>query len=297
MMRRFWLPAGATLVAALFFLRMWEPRVPSPPGESSPSLASSPSPSEEAAEPSADRSPESARAQLFDLLRPVKLTNCELRRYGEPNDGGYLMCANLLEAVESGYSYGISNYDKWGCDISTELEIPVHQYDCFDTRQPSCRSGQTIFHAECVGPTSSIQEGRTFDTVSAQIGKNGDLGKRLVMKMDVEAAEWESLYTASDEVLNQIDQLAIEFHGVNEQQFVSVVARLKEFFHVAHLHFNNHACDPNIQPFTAWAYEVLFVSRRLGKIDPSGTWTGGGLHPLDAPNHPGVPDCQPARTN
>jgi hypothetical protein len=291
MLRRFWLPAGVVLVAALFLVGMWDP---SAPEESSPSLESGSSLSEELL---ADQSPEAARALLFDLLRPVKLANCELRRFGEPHDGGYLMCANLLDAVESGYSYGISNYDKWGCDISTEFTIPVHQYDCFDTRQPACRSGQTIFHPECVAATNSIQEGRTFDSISAQIGKNGDVGKRLVMKMDVEAAEWDSLQAASDEVLNQIDQLAIEFHGVNEQQYVSVVARLKEFFHVAHVHANNHACDPDIQPFTAWAYEVLFVSRRLGKVDPSETGTPGGLHPLDAPNHPGVPDCQPARSN
>lgn len=52
------------------------------------------------------------RQALFDLLRPVALSNCELERFGEANDGGYLMCGNLLGGVQSGYSYGIAGYDK-----------------------------------------------------------------------------------------------------------------------------------------------------------------------------------------
>src|SRR5688572_20190892 len=70
------------------------------------------------------------RKAIFDLVQPVALANCDLKRFGEANDGGYLMCANLLEGVESGYSYGISGYDQWGCDVSTKLSVPVHQYDC-----------------------------------------------------------------------------------------------------------------------------------------------------------------------
>ena len=69
---------------------------------------------------------------LFAELQPVKVTNCELARYGEPHDGGYMACRNLLSNVRSAYSYGISGYDGWGCEISTELKVPVHQYDCFN---------------------------------------------------------------------------------------------------------------------------------------------------------------------
>src|SRR5688500_6335175 len=105
------------------------------------------------------------RQALFDLLQPVALSNCQLERFGEKNDGGYLMCANLLTAVQSGYSYGINGYDQWGCDISTKLRVPLHQYDCFNTSVPSCRAGNTVFHAECVGDKTETIDGRLFDTV------------------------------------------------------------------------------------------------------------------------------------
>ena len=228
---------------------------------------------------------------LFEMLQPVALTNCRLERFGEAHDGGYLMCGNLLGQVQSGYSYGISGYDKWGCDISTKLNVRLHQYDCFNTTQPECPGGDTVFHAECVDGITRTEEGRFFDTINNQFAKNGDRAKRLVMKIDVEGAEWDSFLFSPGDVLAQIDQIAVEFHGVQDDKYVAVVQRLKEFFHVAHIHFNNAACAEGLDPFPTWAYEVLFVSKRLGVVDSSRV--AGGLHPLDAPNNPAFADCQP----
>ena len=79
--------------------------------------------------------------------------------------------------------------------------------------------------------------------------------------------------------------------GVKDGRMRGVVEKLKRHFHVAHLHFNNFSCVEDLLPFPSWAYEVLFVSKRLGVIDPNGK--AGGVHPLDAPNNPNWPDCQP----
>lgn len=239
------------------------------------------------------------RRALFDMLQPVGISNCQLERFGEPNDGGYLMCGNLLGAVQSGYSYGISGYDKWGCDVSTKFSVPVHQYDCFETTQPVCSTGNTIFHAECVGDTGKTVDGRVFDTIASQFAKNGDGAKRIVLKIDVEGAEWDSFLAAPDQVLNQIDQMTVEFHWqqneksewIQDEKHLRAVQRLKQFFEVAHLHFNNGSCVENLAPFPSWAYEVLFVSKRLAVVEPS--LEAGGLHPLDAPNNPSFQDCQP----
>ncbi len=233
------------------------------------------------------------RGDLLAELQPVKLANCELERFGEPADGGYLVCGNLLAAVESAYSYGISGYDQWGCDVSRRLDVTVHEYDCFDTREPSCPGGALAFHAECIGTVPGVQDGRPFDTLRNQIARNGDATKRLVVKMDVEGAEWDALLLASDEVLQRIDQLTVEFHHVEEERFVAAVRRLKQFFYVANLHFNNFSCDPSLAPFPSWAYEALFVSKKLGVLDPSGAAAGPSA--ADAPNNPAAPDCQEVR--
>ena len=234
-----------------------------------------------------------ARNMLFREIQPVKLTNCELTRFGEEFDGGYLACGNLLSDVKSAYSYGISGYDGWGCEISTTLKVPVHQYDCFNTTKPVCSTGQTIFHAECIAPNTFVDaDGRPFDSMQNQFVKNGDAGKHVIVKMDVEGAEWDSMLQTPDAVFEKIDQMIFEFHGVdgNIARSLEVVLKLKRFFHVAHLHINNYSCLRDIQPFGGWAYEVSFVNKRLAQVDPNGkVWLPS---PLDTPNNPAAPDCQ-----
>jgi hypothetical protein len=153
-----------------------------------------------------------------------------------------------------------------------------------------------VFHAECVGPKTEEIDGRPFDTVERQIARNGDAGKRLFFKMDVEGAEWDSLLAVSDAQLDRIDQLVIEFHGVNDPRAIRLVRRLKQFFLVADIHFNNWACDTrpavlsDARPFPSFVYEVLLVNRRLALADPQKTATLP--NPLSAPNNPALADCQ-----
>jgi hypothetical protein len=239
------------------------------------------------------------RQELFDLVQPIAIGNCQLERFGEAHDGGYLMCGNLLSDVQSAYSYGIAGYDKWGCDVSTKHRVPVHQYDCFVTDRPACPDGKTVFHTECVGDVAETVDGRVFDTIRNQFARNGDSSKRIVLKIDVEGAEWDSLLAVPDETLSQIDQLAAEFHWVQnkdgwieDDKYLRVVRRLKQFFEVAHIHYNNSACVGGLEPFPAWTYEVLFVSKRLAVVDAARK--PSGLSPLATPNDPRIPECLPA---
>src|SRR6267142_1029187 len=155
------------------------------------------------------------RRQLFTEIQPVHVTNCELKRFGEPHDGGYPLCANLLGAVKAGYSYGISGYDGW-----------------------------------------------------------------------------DSFLFAPDSVFAHIDQLDVEFHHVEDPKFVAAMERLKQFFYVAHVHYNNFSCDPAIGPFPSWAFEVLLVNKRIAMTDGSPVPASDGV--VDAANNPAWPDCQPA---
>src|SRR5438046_293315 len=47
------------------------------------------------------------REAILAELQPVALKNCTLKRFGSANDGGYLMCENLIEPLDAGYSYGV----------------------------------------------------------------------------------------------------------------------------------------------------------------------------------------------
>ena len=153
------------------------------------------------------------RVALLEELQPVALKNRNLKRFGSANDGGYLLCDNLSEGIQSAYSYGVGANDELGCDVSKRYSVPVHQYDCFDPGRPTCQGGVFVFHNECIGPRPERdKEQRVFDTLQNQISKNKDIGKRLIVKIDVEGAEWNSLMVTPDAVLDQIDQMPMELH-------------------------------------------------------------------------------------
>jgi hypothetical protein len=141
------------------------------------------------------------REALLHELQPVTLANCTLERIGSANDGGYLMCGNLLGGGKAAYSYGIGPADDWGCDVSQRIGVVVHQYDCFNPPEGACSNGRSQFHNECVGPRGEVTDGRVFDTLTNQIARNGDADKILIVKIDIEGAELDSLMTTSDGVL------------------------------------------------------------------------------------------------
>jgi hypothetical protein len=230
------------------------------------------------------------RRALRAELQPVVLANCTLQRFGSTNVGGYLMCGNLLGNVESAYSYGIGPADDWGCDVSASLQVPVHQYDCFNPPESGCANGRSVFHDECIGSTREVVDSRLFDTLTHQVTRNGDRGKTLVVKIDVEGAELTSLMATPTSVLERIDQLAMEIHGT-KRGFLELVRRLKRTFYLVHLHYNNQACSIGMHPMPAWAYQVLFVNKRIGVPDPSRP-AAILPHPLDTPDYSLGRDCQ-----
>jgi hypothetical protein len=232
-----------------------------------------------------------ARSALFTEIKPVRLNNCSMERIGNPNDGGYVVCENLLSGTEVAYSYGIGGEDGWGCDISRRLGIKVHQYDCFDEREPLCPGGQFVFHRECVGDRKETIENRLFDTLSRQITKNGDSGKNLLVKMDVEGAEWDSLMATPEDVFDGFGQLIVEFHGVSDGEFVKAMRRLKEQFYIADIHFNNNTCVDWAEPFPSWVFEALLVNKKIGEPDESGS-RPVFPNPKHARNNLDIVDCQ-----
>lgn len=56
------------------------------------------------------------RQQLWQALQPVTLANCELQRYGEAHDGGYLVCANL-HMSNFACTAGQAPCGAWACEV------------------------------------------------------------------------------------------------------------------------------------------------------------------------------------
>jgi hypothetical protein len=234
------------------------------------------------------------REAILAELQPVVLKNCTFKRFGSANDGGYLMCENLIEPLAAAYSYGVGPNDDWGCEVSRRYHVPVYQYDCFDPARPTCDGGTFVFHNECVGDRTGYRGSHFFDTLENQIRKNGDppqADRRLIIKMDIEGGEWDSLLAAPDELLASIPQIAMEMHGFDDPKIVEVLRKLKKNFYLVNLHFNNWSCTPKAAPLPAWAYQVHWVNKRIGVPDPAAPFPAP-MSPLNAPDSPTWPDCQ-----
>ena len=231
------------------------------------------------------------REAILAELQPVALSNCTFRRFGSANDGGYVMCENLIGPIDAAYSYGVGPNADWDCDVSKQYRVRVHQYDCFDPARPTCDSGTFVFHDECIGNQTATRERRTFDTLENQIRKNGDTGRHFVIKIDIEGAEWDALLATPDELLTAAPQMAMEMHGYNDPKILDVLRKLKQNFYVVNLHFNNWSCSSDAAPLKAWAYQVTWVNKRIGLLDQRAPMPAP-MSPLNAPDSTTRPDCQ-----
>jgi hypothetical protein len=109
--------------------------------------------------------------------------------------------------------------------------------------------------------------------------------------MDIEGAEWDSLLAAPDELLASIPQIAMEMHGFDDPKIVEVLRKLKRNFYLVNLHFNNWSCTPRAAPLPAWAYQVHWVNKRIGVLDPTAPFPAP-MSSLNAPDSATWPDCQ-----
>jgi hypothetical protein len=78
----------------------------------------------------------------------------------------------------------------------------------------------------------------------------------VIIKMDIEGAEWDALLATPDELLASIPQISMEMHGYDDPKIVEVLRKLKRHFYLVNLHFNNWSCTTKAAPLPAWAYQT-----------------------------------------
>ncbi len=193
--------------------------------------------------------------QLLDELRPVDIVAAEKQRFGPENDGGYVMIAG--QDYEALYSYGIGQDMGFESHFVKENPIPAYLYDHTISGLPEENFPVRLFTGNKPRPSSLITwkpEGigprRTanLNSLEGHVAENGDAEKEnLVLKMDVEGAEWLSLLETPDDVLSRFKQVVIELHwfgmetGDAYENQVKVLQKLNKMFHLVHVHGNNRS--------------------------------------------------------
>jgi FkbM family methyltransferase len=181
----------------------------------------------------------------FDVLRllaPFDINKAKVR-IGNRGDGGYILVDDL-SSDQVVLSFGIGN------EASFDLAMAErgHKTYMFDHTidVPPAQHKNLEFVRNGISGVSKPQ--RSVFSLSDHLRRLDIRGENLILKMDVEGAEWESLATARPAVLGRFRQIVVEVHNLHrlgDPSMRNVVARvlgkLNQQFTLCHVHGNNFA--------------------------------------------------------
>jgi hypothetical protein len=177
--------------------------------------------------------------RLLRSLRPVS-GGATLIRLGPSGDGGYLVPDDLA-GIDCAFSPGVSTQSGFEAELAAR-GMRVFLAD-FSVDGPAQAHAHFTFLKKYVGCLTD----ETFITLSdwknaSAPGYRGDL----LLQMDIEGAEYETLLVAPEELLAQFRIMVIEFHYLHEllnRRFFDVASRvfqkLLRTHSVVHIHPNN----------------------------------------------------------
>lgn len=227
--------------------------------------------------------------KIFSYLKPMDVKDGQLVRMGQNRDGGYVML-NLpnWRAVEFAYSIGIEQDVSWDEDMA-KLGVPIFMYDHTIAGLPKQHEKFNFFPFGVTG----FQKKPQLKTLRELLCMNGHENcQNMILKIDVEGAEWDVFTETNPSVINQFSQITIELHDVTSlNQFdtvVKVLEKINQTHQSVHIHYNNYAtpfmCGDLVLSPTV---EVLFVRRSDFEFEKSSR-----IFPttFDQPNNPALPD-------
>jgi hypothetical protein len=246
--------------------------------------------------------PEGTSKSLLETFRICGQCK-DFQRFGEANDGGYLMCMDGLQkgSVGAAYSLGVEHHDKWSADVVSTLGITVNQFDC--TVEGSDCAGCKFFKkcivaADGQHPVPNHEnDGWSLMQALKETSQESAADGSLLMKMDIESSEWPIFASEPPDVLRKFGELIVEFHGLQHEwrhdEYLKAMKHISAAgFKVAHLHGNNY--QDMYQVGSSIIPKVIEVTFIHGAKRPDGCSTDQLYQSLDAANDPGNDELQMA---
>jgi len=237
-----------------------------------------------------------------EFLKTLRLcAPCQkYERLGEANDGGYVQCSDGLEkGLVGAYSYGINGFDGYGMALASKYNIPLHEYDCTNAQQPVvCAGCKVNFHYECILDNNGPPQ-YNFKTLTQQLQESGNAGAKersLMLKIDVEAAEWKIFAEEPVENMKKFREIVVEYHWINKEQnhhlYLQAVKTIENAgFAVTHLHGNNFG--GGLQSFGEYKIPNVLEVTYIQKPQAGCAANIPYALPMDTPNNHNTPWATP----
>lgn len=179
---------------------------------------------------------------FFKMVSPRE-TNRSLIRVGPNGDGGYLIPDDLVN-ISSCFSPGVDLESGFELDLANKgLKIFLADYS---VKMPVINHRNFFFMKKYIGSYGNdlyMTLDTWVDTVLPS-DKNSDL----ILQMDIEGFEYESIFSISDKLLKRFRIIVVEFHYMERlfernwyKKYSRIFKKLTEHHTVVHIHPNNQS--------------------------------------------------------
>ena len=227
------------------------------------------------------------------MLSIIQDTDCQLKRYGGSNDGGYLLCKNILQDSVALINIGVQLEDKFGCQLTTEFPMPNYQYSCtVPNYQSKCSTngGISYFAHNICAHENLQQQGTWYFYTFEDILKSRGLHKRPIT-LRLNEFEDKVLKNLAIEFTEYFDQLVIDLHfsaGSDLWGHLDIIKSLNKEMIPVNVHSSNGACfegaEKGKRKLPSGDIQVTYVNKKKVKINSQArSFTE---HSLNAPNYP-----------
>jgi len=224
---------------------------------------------------------------LAQSLSPRR-SNFELIRLGAPTDGGYLVPADLKN-LRACFSPGVDTFATFETDL-LKHGIGSHLADYSVEKAPDGLAALS-FTKKFVGANTIGHNISLHDWVDQFESDSRD--NELLLQMDVEGAEYETLLSCPSATLNKFRIMVIEFHSVESwghENFLNIAEAT--FIKLLHTHFVVH-CHPNnamgLVDMNGLAAPRIFELTLLSRSRSAPGDIASTPHSLDFPNVTNMP--------
>ena len=192
---------------------------------------------------------------LYKYLCPKKVVGKNLKLFGLLRDGSYVLTDDLKD-ITIAYSFGIDGEISFDLKIADE-GIDVYMYDPYIYRLhfPNLNKSpnkdfrndinyyQKKFHFFKIGIADSHSHKANMKTLEAILKENGHMDqKNMILKMDIEGAEWNVLRELSEDILQKFKYITLELHIPEkpEEYHADIFKKLSKHHQVIYIRCNNN---------------------------------------------------------
>ena len=183
---------------------------------------------------------------FLNLLAPDVTGGICFSRKGSINDGGYVFC-DFQKKYSKLISFGVGDNVDFERDIS-DLVDSIDLYDPSVDKLP-CKIENATFHKVGLGQEFGNGFLTLYDATKSSLPDD-----QLLLKIDIEGGEWDSIVTTDSKVLENFSQIFLELHDLHKvcdpiilSKYIAALEKLRLNHELVNIHANNWSAYSVIQ--------------------------------------------------